>query len=196
MERLQQCAATSRDLVRRRRIRIRTHRRRSERGDDGIVLAPVEESPTGCKLTISLFLRRAERHFLTQHGRRSGPGRNQRPDGRSRRASMHTATRHAIWLMLGRARRTQVKRKYRRTMCAAVVPHIGRARTLQHEAVLAVQPLPEAIYSLSSNVLQKVGTCHDFAPNVTRARASMSRKNPHREPGVCLGAAVTVLAGV
>jgi hypothetical protein len=62
-----ECTATSRDLVRRRRICVRTHRRRSERGDDGIVLAPVEESPTGSKFTISLFPRRAARRLLTSN---------------------------------------------------------------------------------------------------------------------------------
>ena len=147
-----ECAATSRDLVRCRRIRIWTHRRRSERGDDGIVLAPVEESPTGCKLTISLFHRRAERHLLKQHGKRSGPGCNQRPDGRSRRASMHTATRHAIWLMPGRARRTQVKRETStddvRSRCGA---HPTRESTSQREAVLV--PPEASTHSLSSNVL-------------------------------------------
>ena len=75
------------------------------------------------------------------------------------------------WLIPGRARRTQVKTQVRRTMGAAAVPHIGRARTSEslREAVLVVQL--EAIFcSPGSNALQKVGMCHDLASNVTRAR--------------------------
>ena len=72
-------------------------------------------------------------------------------------------------LIPGRARRTQVKRQVRRTMGAAAVPHIGRARTSLREAVLVVQ-LEASMCSPSSNALQKVGMCHDLASNVTRAR--------------------------
>jgi hypothetical protein len=174
------CKATSRDPVRCRPNCVRTHRRRSERGDDGIVLAPVEETPTGSKFTISLFLRRAARHLLIsntegdlgqavtnaltaaadaprctqQHGARSGWCVDA-PEECKSRENIDGRWAQPLW-------RTSNERGRRSVI-------------LLREAVFAVA----GIYSLSSHVLQKVGRCHDFAPDVTRARASMSRS---REP--------------
>ena len=159
------CKATRRDPVRRRPIRIRTHRRRNERGDDGIVLAPVEESPTGSKFTIPLFLRRAARHLLTsntegdlgqavtnaltaaadaprctqQHGARSGWCVDA-PEERKSRENIDGRWAQPLW-------RTSNERGRRSVI-------------LVREAVFAVQP-EAGIYSLSSHVLQKVGRCHD-----------------------------------
>ena len=88
---------------------------------------------------------------------------------------MYPATRNAIRLMRGRARRTQVYREGStddvRSRCAA-----HRTRSVKQ----CLRCKPEAsIHSLSSNVFQKVGICHDFAANVTQGpRFHVSKARP------------------
>ena len=88
---------------------------------------------------------------------------------------MYPATRNAIRLMRGRARRTQ---DYREGSTDDVRSRCAAHRT--HSVKQCLRCKPEAtIHSLSSNVFQKVGICHDFAANITQGpRFHVSKVRP------------------